>query len=91
MLKTIILYKCQNRRHRINKKLNKIYKRTILLFPLLMNQETGGISATIEVDENIKTMRKIWHCWPRDAVFITMEMHEGVHLYSLNIMLWMLR
>ena len=36
-----------------NRKLNKVYKRTILLFPLLTNQEVGGISAAIEVDENI--------------------------------------
>ena len=54
-----------------NKKLNKIYKRTILLFPLLMNQETGGISAAIEVDENITTCGKYAYCWPRDDVFIT--------------------
>ena len=54
-----------------NKKLNKIYKRTILLFPLLMNQETGGISAAIEVDENITKCGKYAYCWPRDAVFIT--------------------
>ena len=32
-----------------NRKLNKVYKRTILLFPLLTNQEVGGISAAIEV------------------------------------------
>ena len=30
-----------------NRKLNKVYKRTILLFPLLTNQEVGGISAAI--------------------------------------------
>ena len=36
-----------------NRKLNKVYKRTILLFPLLTNQEVGGISAAIEVDENM--------------------------------------
>ena len=50
---------------------NRKYKRTILLFPLLMNQETGGISAAIEVDENITKCGKYAYCWPRDAVFIT--------------------
>ncbi len=54
-----------------NKKLNKVYKRTILLFPLLTNQETGGISAAVEVDENITKCGKYAYCWPRDAVFIT--------------------
>ncbi len=54
-----------------NKKLSKVYKRTILLFPLLTNQETGGISAAVEVDENITKCGKYAYCWPRDAVFIT--------------------
>lgn len=34
-----------------NRKFNKIYKRTILLFPLLTNQNTGGVTAAVEVDE----------------------------------------
>jgi len=34
-----------------NRKIEEIYKRTILLYPLLTNYETGGISAAIEVDE----------------------------------------
>lgn len=54
-----------------NKKINQIYKRSILLFPLLMNQETGGISAAVEVDENMTKSGRYSYCWPRDAVFIT--------------------
>ena len=34
------------------KKLLEIYNRTILLFPLLINDETGGIVAALELDEN---------------------------------------
>lgn len=34
-----------------NEKVYKIYKRTILLFPLLTNKETGGIIAGMEMDE----------------------------------------
>lgn len=34
-----------------NEKVYKIYKRTILLFPLLTNKETGGIIAGMETDE----------------------------------------
>lgn len=34
-----------------NEKVYKIYKRTILLFPLLTNRETGGIIAGMEIDE----------------------------------------
>ncbi|MFR2451213.1 MAG: hypothetical protein ACLS9A_07540 [Clostridia bacterium] len=32
-------------------KIQKILRRTILLFPLLVNEETGGIIAALEVDE----------------------------------------
>ena len=54
-----------------NKRFNKIYKRSILLFPLLTNQNTGGISAAVEVDEKMEHCGRYCYCWPRDAVFIT--------------------
>ena len=54
-----------------HKKWNIIYKRSILLFPLLTNEVTGGISATVEIDENMTQCGKYAYCWPRDAVFIT--------------------
>ena len=66
---TMITLKEENTEY--NKKYNKIYKRSILLFPLLTNQYTGGISAAIEVDENLEHCGRYAYCWPRDAVFIT--------------------
>ncbi len=54
-----------------NQKFNKIYKRSILLFPLLTNKETGGVAAAVEVDENLTQCGRYGYCWPRDAVFIT--------------------
>lgn len=51
--------------------IKKIYIRTILLFPLLLNKETGGISAAVEVDEKRDKSGRYSYCWPRDAVFIT--------------------
>ena len=54
-----------------DKKIKKIYNRTILLYPLLMNETTGGISASVEVDENLTQCGRYSYCWPRDAVFIT--------------------
>ena len=54
-----------------NKKFNKIYKRSILLFPLLTNKDTGGVAAAVEVDENLTQCGRYGYCWPRDAVFIT--------------------
>lgn len=55
----------------VNENAMQIYKRTILLFPLLQNEETGGISATAEVDEEREKSGRYSYCWPRDAVFIT--------------------
>lgn len=55
----------------INNKLENIYIRSILLFPLLINEETGGISAGIEVDEAKTKCGRYSYCWTRDAVFVT--------------------
>lgn len=57
-----------------NNKIQEIYERTILLYPLLTNSETGGISAAVEVDEKLTKCGRYTYCWPRDAVFITNAM-----------------
>ena len=54
-----------------NNKIKEIYNRTILLYPLLQNSETGGMSAAVEVDEKLTKCGRYTYCWPRDAVFIT--------------------
>ena len=59
-----------------NKKFNKVYIRSILLFPLLINQQTGGISATVEIDENRTECGRYCYCWPRDAVFVTRALDQ---------------
>lgn len=51
-------------------KIQDIYRRSILLFPLLTNQTTGGIIAGVEVDEDLTQCGRYAYCWPRDAVFI---------------------
>lgn len=55
-------------------RIENIYHRTILLYQLLINNETGGISAGIEVDEHKTKCGRYAYCWPRDAVFITRAM-----------------
>ena len=52
----------------------EIYKRSILLFPLLTNPETGAIIASPEIDEEFSKCGRYAYCWPRDAVFITKAM-----------------
>ncbi len=54
-----------------DKKIKNILKRTILLYPLLTNEETGGISASVEIDEFKTQCGRYSYCWPRDAVFVT--------------------
>ena len=60
----------ENSNKLVNDRVKEIYKRTILLFPLLQNEETGGVSATVEIDENREKSGRYSYCWPRDAVFI---------------------
>ncbi len=57
-----------------NEKIEEIYVRTILLYALLTNDETGGISAAVEIDEELSKCGGYDYCWPRDAVFITKAM-----------------
>jgi len=57
-----------------NRKIKEIYTRTILLYSLLTNNETGGIAAAVEVDEEFNCCGGYNYCWPRDAVFITHAM-----------------
>lgn len=57
-----------------NRRIKEIYERTIFLYALLVNNETGGISAAMEIDENLSECGGYNYCWPRDAVFITSAM-----------------
>ena len=61
--------KLTNSKSEYMNKIKKIYKRTILLFPLLTNEKTGGISAGVEVDENMTKCGRYSYCWPRDRHF----------------------
>ena len=51
-------------------KIRKIYERTILFMPLLINEETGGISASLEIDEERDKSGKYAYCWIRDAALV---------------------
>lgn len=55
-------------------KIADIYYRSILLFPLITNADTGGIIASPEIDENFTQCGRYAYTWPRDAVFITKAM-----------------
>ena len=59
---------------RVTGKIEQIYRRTILLYPLLVNYETGGLSAGVEVDEHKTKCGRYSYCWPRDAIHMTEAM-----------------
>ncbi len=52
----------------------KIYNRSILYMPLLVNEDTGGISASLEVDEERDKSGRYSFCWPRDNVMVYMAL-----------------
>ena len=61
-------------------RIKNIYNRTILLFPLLSNSETGGVAAAMEIDEGRTKCGRYNYSWPRDAVFIT----KALDLLKMN-------
>lgn len=61
--------------------IQKILRRTILLFPLLVNEQTGGIIAALEVDEDKDLCGRYAYCWPRDAVTISQAL-DMVGMYK---------
>lgn len=58
-------------KNKLDEKLHQIYKRSIMLFPLLTYEKTGAMIAAVEVDEKREKSGRYNYCWPRDAVFIT--------------------
>lgn len=66
--------KLEDPKNSYEEKIAEIYYRTILLFPLLYNQETGGMIAAPEIDEDRTKCGRYAYCWPRDAAYITKAM-----------------
>lgn len=48
----------------------EIIERTILMYALVTNSETGAVLASPDVDENFEKCGRYGYCWPRDALFI---------------------
>ena len=53
-----------------------IIERTILMYALLTNKETGAVLASPDVDENFTKCGRYGYCWPRDALFINEAMAD---------------
>ena len=48
-----------------------LYRRSLLVFKLMSDEETGGLLAAPEIDENFTRCGRYAYCWGRDAAFIT--------------------
>lgn len=50
---------------------DRLYKRSLLVFALMTNKRTGALLAAPEVDEEFTRCGRYAYCWGRDAAFIT--------------------
>lgn len=57
-----------------NEEIKKIFKRSVMVCKLLMNDDTGGIIAAPEFDEFYKLSGGYGYCWGRDASMIANAM-----------------
>lgn len=53
----------------------EIIKRTIYMYKLLSDDETGAVLASPDVDENYTRCGRYGYCWPRDALFINKALY----------------
>ncbi len=51
--------------------IDDLYKRSILVFKLMSDKNTGGLLASPEIDEEFTKCGRYAYCWGRDAAFIT--------------------
>lgn len=54
-----------------DKTVDNLYKRSLLVFKLMSDEQTGGLLASAEIDEGFSKCGRYAYCWGRDAAFIT--------------------
>lgn len=54
-----------------NAAIDGLYKRSLLVFRLMSDEQTGGLLASAEIDEGFSKCGRYAYCWGRDAAFIT--------------------
>ena len=54
-----------------DKNIDDLYNRSLLVFKLMSDEETGGLLASAELDEGFTRCGRYAYCWGRDAAFIT--------------------
>jgi oligosaccharide amylase len=72
-----------------DKKLDSLYRRSVLHFKLMSDERYGGILASPEVDEENTRCGRYAFCWGRDAAFIAGAMNRcGLHGLVENFYRW---
>lgn len=51
--------------------IDALYNRSLLVFKLMSDEQTGGLLASAEIDEGFTMCGRYAYCWGRDAAFIT--------------------
>lgn len=59
-----------------NEKIDRLYRRSILVFALMSDKLGGGLLAAPEIDEDFTKCGRYAYCWGRDAAFITGAMDK---------------
>ena len=54
-----------------NDAIDGLYRRSLLVFALMTNKNTGALLAAPEIDEDFTRCGRYAYCWGRDAAFIT--------------------
>lgn len=67
--------------HKVNEK--EIFTRTLYMYALLSNKETGAVLASPDVDETFSKCGRYGYCWPRDGLFI----NEALHILGMDELL----
>lgn len=67
--------------HKINEK--EILLRTVYMYAVLSNNETGAVLASPDVDEGFSKCGRYGYCWPRDGLFI----NEALSILGMNNLL----
>jgi len=75
-----------------NETVDRIYRRSLLLFGLMSDKNTGAILASPEIDEGFTQCGRYAFCWGRDGAFVTTALNEaGLHGDSEKFYEWAVR
>lgn len=68
---------------------DELYKRSLLVFALMSDKETGGLLAAPEADEEFSRCGRYAYCWGRDAAFIAGALDGcGLHREAESFYRW---